>query len=91
MSEQSESGNEHGPEPVAAEQIDGVECQYDGCDNEADWLVEVEGCNGFVCCQRCSVKNYIYAKENELVKTNVSEQARRSVDTDTDQSGDSDA
>lgn len=74
------------PEPVAAERISGVECDYD-CDNEADWLVEVEGWTGFVCCQSCSVSNRIYAKENELCEVNVSEQARQSVDTGTDRNG----
>lgn len=83
----STGDTEYGPEPVAAEEIDGVECQYSSCENEADWLVEVEGWEGFVCCQRCSVKNRIYAKENELIKTNVSEQARQSVDADNKREG----
>jgi hypothetical protein len=85
MTDHSTSDTERFVEPIAAEEISGVSCRYDDCDDESDWLVEVEGGVGFVCCQECSVENRIYARENELYKTNVSEQARQSVNADTDQ------
>jgi len=74
-----------GGETVAAERITGPECQYEDCDAEADWLVELEhgGARvGTVCCQPCSETNRLYAHENDLYQNDVSDTARDTVDVD---------
>lgn len=64
-------------EPVAASRYDGGhDCMYEDCDETADWLVDCKtsgytGGKAFFCCQPCSRKNRIYAKENELYKADV--------------------
>jgi len=67
-------------EPVAAEAVFDGNCEYEDCGRGADWLIEVEGGAGFLCCQECSAKNRIYALENDLYKTEVSDAARRSAE-----------
>lgn len=66
-------------EPVAASRYDGdMECQYDGCEKTADWLVDCKasghtGGKGLFCCQSCSQTNRIWAKENDLNEHDVDE------------------
>ncbi|NUC74984.1 hypothetical protein HTZ84_22225 [Haloterrigena sp. SYSU A558-1] len=67
-------------EPAAASRYDGDhECQYD-CEETADWVVEskASGYTGgrvFFCCQSCSRDNRIYARENELYRADLSDDA----------------
>jgi len=58
------------PEPIAAERVDSGPCSYE-CDNDADYRVEVDTGQTFLCCQDCSNQNRIYAKENELLESEV--------------------
>lgn len=64
-------------EPVAASRYNGDhDCQYEDCDETADWLIDCKstgytGGRAFFCCQPCSRKNRIYAKENELNELEV--------------------
>jgi len=77
---QPAGGSEHWSmdyEPVAASRYDGDrECQYEECEAVADWLVECQttgytGGKAFFCCQSCSRGNRIYARENDLYKTEI--------------------
>lgn len=68
-------------EPMAADEVDdGHECQYKSdCDNEADWLVEAAvgvGRVSFFCCAECSRIHAIWVEENELTKTDISEELK---------------
>jgi hypothetical protein len=67
------SETQRAAEPIAAERITGtgMTCMYD-CERHADWIVELEDGISFVCCQTCSRQNRIYARENDLYKTDVS-------------------
>lgn len=56
---------------TAAERVSEGECQYRGCDAQADYRVEVGRNTTFLCCQECSRKNRIYAKENDLLDIEV--------------------
>lgn len=66
-------------EPVAASRYGGgFECQYDDCEETADWLIDCKasgytGGKAFFCCQSCSQTNRIWAKENELDHYEVDE------------------
>ena len=63
------------PMPVAATRdIDGEQCMYD-CENDADYRVQLEDGQTFVLCQSCSTENRIYAKENDLLKHEVTADA----------------
>lgn len=71
----------HDLEPHAAERVDSGQCEYEDCDSDADYLVEVEKhgdtIGAFLCCQDCSSRNRIYAKENDLLDFEVSPEVRR--------------
>lgn len=76
----SDYTDHHGIEPHAAEHVDTGICDYDDCDNDAEYRVELEK-NGDVvgsilCCQSCSVQNRVYARENELLEYEVSQEVR---------------
>lgn len=59
------------PKPVAATRdVDDEQCMYE-CENDADYRVELEDGQTFVLCQSCSTENRIYAKENGLLKHEV--------------------
>ncbi|SNZ18261.1 hypothetical protein SAMN06269185_3312 [Natronoarchaeum philippinense] len=82
----TDGGVEHErADPRAAERIAGPDCEYEDCDAEADWLVELElrgSYVGFVCCQDCSKTNRLYARENELYRNDVTDEARGTVDVE---------
>lgn len=65
------------PEPVAAdEETDSDPCQYEDCDNLADYRVEVRSqVSGDYAityvCSDCSTKNRVYVEENELLANEV--------------------
>lgn len=54
------------PEPIAAVEVDSGECEF-GCGAPADYIVEFENGSTVRCCQVCSVKNRLYAEENDLL------------------------
>lgn len=60
------------PEPRAADrQVDDEPCEYEDCNNDADYRVQWDGGTLTYCCQRCSEQNRIYAKENGLLDNEV--------------------
>lgn len=56
---------------AADRDVDGEGCEFDDCDNDAEYRVEWETGYVTVCCQSCSVANNIYAKENDLLDVEV--------------------
>lgn len=68
-------------EPISADEWDGdEECEYQDCEEPADWIVEARSPGAdpgaFLCCQSCSIKKRIYAEENDLSDYPVSETAK---------------
>ncbi|WP_338906499.1 hypothetical protein [Salinibaculum marinum] len=60
------------PEPVAAdEEVDDEDCAYEVCDSAADYRVQLENDYLFYCCQECSRRNRVYARENDLLENKV--------------------
>jgi hypothetical protein len=59
------------PEPVAAdEQVGDADCDFE-CGRDADYRVQFDNGHITVCCQPCSVRNRLYAKENDLQENDV--------------------
>ncbi|WP_256545384.1 hypothetical protein [Halobellus inordinatus] len=74
------------PEAMAAKRLaddtDEV-CDYD-CDNQAEYRVICDDGIEFVCCQRCSDYNRVYAKENDLLDADYAAAKARYKDVETD-------
>jgi hypothetical protein len=65
------------PEPVAADKAVGdADCDFE-CDREAEYRVQFDNGHITLCCQSCSIRNRLYAKENDLLENEV-----READTD---------
>jgi len=74
------------PEAMAAKRLSedtDETCAYD-CDNTADYQILLDSGTEFVCCQRCSDRNRIYAKENDLLDTDYAAAKAEYKNTATD-------
>jgi hypothetical protein len=61
------------PEPVAADQdVGDRDCDFE-CDRDAEYRVQFDNGHITLCCQPCSVRNRLYAKENDLLDNEVRE------------------
>ncbi|AUX09318.1 hypothetical protein AArcSl_1689 [Halalkaliarchaeum desulfuricum] len=56
-------------EPVSAEGYDGDRgCAYEGCRNTADYVVHFSNGTESLVCERCSLDNRLYVKQNDLLE-----------------------
>ncbi|WP_256289916.1 hypothetical protein [Halobellus inordinatus] len=73
-------------EVVAAKRLDDdtdETCDYE-CENDADYRILTHVGVEFVCCQRCSDYNRVYAKENDILDADYAAAKARYKDVETD-------
>ncbi|RLM88161.1 hypothetical protein D3D02_13195 [Halobellus sp. Atlit-38R] len=73
-------------EVVAATRLDDdtdETCDYE-CENDADYRILTQVGVEFVCCQRCSDYNRVYAKENDILDADYAAAKARYKDVETD-------
>lgn len=59
------------PEPTAAERVDGGDCSYEDCENDAEYRVEWERQTTVLMCDNCSRTNRIWVVENDLLAVDI--------------------